>query len=71
MAQKTKERGKKEKKPPAVSTSSCLTRGAAPFPTKPRIPSTNTRIGCQRNKSRTFIEQTKLFVVAYLFFLNY
>jgi hypothetical protein len=68
MAQKTKERGKKEKKPPAVSTSSYLTRRAAPFPTKPRIPSTNTRTGCQRSKSRAFTEQTKLFVVAYLFF---
>jgi hypothetical protein len=37
---------------------SCPTRGAAPFPTKP-----NTRIGCQRIKSRTFTKQTKLVVV--------
>jgi hypothetical protein len=36
----------------------------AHFPTKPGIPSANTRFGCQRNKSKTFTEQTELFVVA-------
>jgi hypothetical protein len=64
-AHKTKESGKKKKKnPPVVSTPSCPTRWAAPVPTKPRIPSTNIRIGHQRNKSRTFTEQTEFFVVA-------
>jgi hypothetical protein len=59
-----KKKKKKEKNPPAISTPSCPRRGAAPFPTKPRIPSTNTRTGCKRSKSRTFTEQTEFFVVA-------
>jgi hypothetical protein len=39
-AHETKEGGKKKerKNPPAVSTPSCLTRGAAPFLTKPKAP---------------------------------
>jgi hypothetical protein len=39
MPHKTEEGGKKKKKkkPPAVSTSSCPTRQAEPFLTKPRI----------------------------------
>jgi hypothetical protein len=64
---------RKRRKSPAMSTPSCPMRGAAPFPTKPRIPSANTRIGHQRNKSRTFAEQTELFAVSVpvLFFLYY
>jgi hypothetical protein len=38
-------------------------KGSAPFPTKPRIQSSNTRIGHQRNNSRTFTKHTELFVV--------
>jgi hypothetical protein len=57
----TKESGKK--KPPAASSPSGLTREETPFPTKPRLQSANTRIGHQRNKSRTFTEYTNLFVV--------
>jgi hypothetical protein len=34
------------------------------LPTKPRIPSSNIRIGHQKNNSRTFTKQTELFVVA-------
>jgi hypothetical protein len=69
MAHKTKESRKKKRKrkrknPPAVSTPSCLTRQAAPFPIKFRIPSANSRIRCQRNKSKTFTKETELFVIA-------
>jgi hypothetical protein len=68
---KTKESGeKKEKNTPAVSASSCMTRGTAPFPTKSRIPSANTRIGCQRSKPRAFAEQTELLVVIILDFFG-
>jgi hypothetical protein len=59
MAHKTKE---SVQNPWAVSAPSCPTRRTAPFPTKARIPSTNTRIGWQRNKSRTFNKQNELFV---------
>jgi hypothetical protein len=58
------EKKKKGKNPPTISTPSCPIKGIASFSTKPRIPSTNTRIGCQRNKPRNFTEQTELFVVA-------
>jgi hypothetical protein len=64
MAHKTKEIGQKRKNPIAISTPSCPTRRAEPFPTKPRIPSANTRIGCQWNKSRILTEQPELFVLA-------
>jgi hypothetical protein len=57
----------KGKNPPAITIPNCQMRGAAPFPTKPRILSVNTRIGRQRKKSRT--EQTELFLVAVPFFL--
>jgi hypothetical protein len=60
--------GRKRKTPLTISTPSCPTRGTAPFPTKPRIPTANTRIECQKNKPQTFIEQTEHFAVAVLFF---
>jgi hypothetical protein len=61
MTHKTKE-SRKKKSSSCLPTGNCPTRGAAPF-RKPRIPSANTSIGQQRNKSRTFAEQTELFVV--------
>jgi hypothetical protein len=69
--QGNQEKKKRKEKPTAISTWSCLTRRLAPFPTKPRITSTNTRIGHQRNKSRTFTEQTELFVFAVPVFFSY
>jgi hypothetical protein len=73
MAHKTKKSGKKKKKkalqpspPQAV-----WQEGQAPFPTKPRMPSSNTRIGYQKNKSRTFTKPTELSVVTIpVFFLS-
>jgi hypothetical protein len=70
-----KQKKQKEKNPSSCLHPSCLTRGAVLFSTKPRIPSTNTQIGCQRNNSRTFTKQTELFVVAvpgvFSFFLSF
>jgi hypothetical protein len=67
MAQgKTKERREKRKKKKNFKPSplNLSDKGAAPFSTKPRIPSANTRIECQRNKSRTFTKHTKHFAAA-------
>jgi hypothetical protein len=56
MTYETKESRKKKKKEkektPDISIPSCPTRGEAPFPTKPRIPSVNNRIGHGRSNSR-------------------
>jgi hypothetical protein len=62
---------KNEKIPPAVSTTRCPTRGATPFFGKPRISNTNTRIGCQRNKSRTLKKQIELLLLLYLLLFLY
>jgi hypothetical protein len=59
---------KKERNPLAISCRCCPTRGAAPFSTNSKILSTNTRIGCQRNKTSMFVKQTVLFVVPVFFF---
>jgi hypothetical protein len=61
MAHKIKESGGRE---PSSCLNPKLTRGAAPFPTNPRIPSTNARIGHQRNNLTYFTKETELFVVA-------
>jgi hypothetical protein len=70
MAPKTKDSEKKEKTL-QLSTPSCLKRGSAPFPTKLRIPSTNTSIGCQRNNSKTFTKKTEFFVVGIPAFFHF
>jgi hypothetical protein len=67
MAHKTKE-SKGEKKHPAISLPSCPTRGAAFFPTKPRIPSTNPGLDNKVNSPELLLSRLKFLLLLYLFF---
>jgi hypothetical protein len=61
MTHKTKESGGKN--PSAISPPGCPTRGEAHIPTQPNILSANTKIGCQRNKSRSWPNWLNFFIV--------
>jgi hypothetical protein len=67
-AHKTRESKKKKKTSSSHIYPKLSNKRVSSFPTKPRIPSTNTRIGCQRNKSRTFTKRMKFLLLYLLFF---
>jgi hypothetical protein len=73
MAHKTMESRKKEKKPktPAISTISCLTRGAAPFLRSPEYQVPKPGLDNKGKSPEVLLSRLNFFVVVPAFFLYY